>query len=219
MDGGGAPVLDDPTRPHTALVLLDCQKAFLNGDWAEYFGGRAQVGPIQEAFERTLALLGAPWKLSGCVMLCTRCYTDGEEAEYIDSLAPFLREVPWVWKPTMDITQNARFHTWMEAQLSAGVKTFVIGGCTTTSCVRVSSQAVRKAYPDPSVRVVVDLSLCGARTENYEPNAESDPVLVRIYGRDGCRGRSPVDLAKLQMSSSGVEVMESFEWDHKSTPV
>ena len=100
------------------------------------------------------------------------------------------------------------FPAWMQTQLEAGVETLVIGGCTTTSCVRVSSQAVHQAYCD-RLRVVVDLSLCGARLENYNPvHAAKDPVLIDLYGAE-LDGRSAVDLAVLQMMESGVEVVDS----------
>eukprot|EP00747_Dinoflagellata_sp_TGD_P105837 gnl/TRDRNA2_/TRDRNA2_169671_c0_seq4.p1 gnl/TRDRNA2_/TRDRNA2_169671_c0~~gnl/TRDRNA2_/TRDRNA2_169671_c0_seq4.p1 ORF type:complete len:229 (-),score=39.55 gnl/TRDRNA2_/TRDRNA2_169671_c0_seq4:47-733(-) len=198
--------------PHTALLLIDCQKAFLTGYWAECFGTN-QVGPIEKAFSNTVALLKKPQLLSGCAVICTKCYTHGEEAEFDDRLKPMLREVPCVHKPTTDVTLNPRFHDWFRVHLAAGVKTLVVGGCTTTSCVRVSSQAIRKAYPDISLRVVVDLSLCGARVDNYLPNADQDPDLLRIYGPEKCHGASPVDLAVLQMRSSGVEVVDAYDWN------
>lgn len=205
-------------RPHTALLLIDCQKAFLDGDWARYFG-LDQVKPIEEAFAKTIALLRRPERLAGCAVLCTRCYTSGEEAEFEDSLRPLLAGVPCVWKPTTDVTRNPKFHDWFRQRLGEGVRTLVVGGCTTTSCVRVSSQAVRKQYGSPDLRVVVDLSLCGARVDNHLPNADQDPDLVRIYGPDRCRGSSPVDLAVLQMRSSGVEVVDAFDWEAHLTSV
>jgi len=198
---------------HTALILIDCQKAFLSGGWARYFG-LDQVSPIKSAFANTLDLLRSKEKLSGCDILCTKCYTEGDEADFVDELLPFLRDTPCVWKPNTNITQNPRFHDWFKDRLGAGVRTVVIGGCTTTSCVRVSSQAIRKLYPQGDLRVVVDLSLCGARRDNLLPNADQDPNLVRIYGRDRCKGLSPVDLAKTQMKASGVDVVDSFDWEY-----
>ena len=38
--------------------------------------------------------------------------------------------------------------------------------------------------------------------------ADRDPVLVRIYGREFCQGKSAVDLAIEQMHRAGVEVIE-----------
>uniref|UniRef100_A0A7S4PTA9 Isochorismatase-like domain-containing protein n=1 Tax=Alexandrium monilatum TaxID=311494 RepID=A0A7S4PTA9_9DINO len=199
-------------RPHTALLLIDCQKAFLTGSWALHFG-LDQVKPIENAFRNTIELLRKPERLAGCAVLCTRCYLDTQEAEFDDDLRPLLDGVPYVWKPTTDVTRNPKFHDWFEERLAAGVRTLVVGGCTTTSCVRVSSQAVRKQYRSPDLKVVVDLSLCGARTDNLLPNADQDPDLLRIYGPERCKGSSPVDLAVLQMRNSGVEVVDSFDWE------
>ncbi|CAK0839215.1 unnamed protein product [Prorocentrum cordatum] len=172
-----APAVSGDLRPHSGLLLIDCQKAFLTGFWAQYFGGGDEVAPIRQAFRNTVELLRSPERLSGCAVLCTKCYTEGEEADYDDDLKPLLAGAPCFWKPTTDITRNSHFHKWFEERLSAGMQTLVIGGCTTTSCVRVSSQAIRRMYPDSTLRVVVDLSLCGARVSNFLGNAELDPVL------------------------------------------
>ena len=51
------------------------------------------------------------------------------------------QDVPCLWKPTTDVTLNPQFHEWFKEQLARGVLTLFVGGCTTTSCVRVSSQA------------------------------------------------------------------------------
>lgn len=204
------PALQGGPRPHAALLLIDCQRAFLDGYWAQHFG-TDQVEPIERAFANTIALLRRPALLSGCAVLRTKCYTDGDEAEHPPELDELLRDVPCVWKPTTDVTLNPRFHDWLRQRLAAGVQTLVVGGCTTTSCVRDSSQAIRRHYRD-AVRIVVDRSLCGARVDNYLPNADRDPNLVRIYGRERCSGASPVELAELQMRTAGVEVVDAFDW-------
>ena len=96
--------------------------------------------------------------------------------------------------------------------MRCGVNFLIIGGCTTTSCVRVSSTEIASQLAEQGlagkIRVVVDLNLCGARSENFEKTADRDPVLVRIYGREFCQGKSAVDLAIVQMSRAGVEVIE-----------
>eukprot|EP00668_Euglena_longa_P014699 GGOE01018705.1.p3 GENE.GGOE01018705.1~~GGOE01018705.1.p3 ORF type:complete len:123 (+),score=27.83 GGOE01018705.1:552-920(+) len=104
------------------------------------------------------------------------------------------------------------FEEWMDARLRQGVQTLVVGGCTTTSCVRVSSQAVQRRFGPAGLRVVVDLSLCGARRDNYDAQqTERDGQLRGIYG-DRIVGRSAVDLAILQMEEAGVEVAAEFDW-------
>merc|ERR1712056_146208 len=110
-----------------------------------------------------------------------------------------------------DVTFNARFAKWLRREAQQGLDVLVVGGCTTTSCVRVSSQEIvrllQRERLDQQVHVVVDLNLCGARRDNYEKNAEQDPVLVHAYGRDVCVGKSAVELAVVQMRQAGVEVI------------
>ena len=77
--------------------------------------------------------------------------------------------------------------------------------------MRVSSQAIRRAY-DESLEVVVDLSLCGARSANLQKNADADRNLLRIYGEELCRGRSAADLAVWQMQQAGVRVVSRYDW-------
>ena len=80
-----------------------------------------------------------------------------------------------------------------------------IGGCTTTSCIRISSCEIKRAFPELEVTVVFDL--CGARMDNYVKNAETDRTLVNIYGEMFCVGKSAVDLAVSQMRRAGVIVV------------
>ena len=137
----------------------------------------------------------------------------------------------------MDVTYNPAFFQWLRKQvqylggfqawnsdpailsgvrLRQGIGVLVIGGCTTTSCVRVSSTRIAGQLEEQglSMKVVVDLNLCGARKENFALTAHYDPVLVGIYGREFCAGKSAVDLAIIQMKRAGVEVLEaSAGWD------
>ena len=78
----------------------------------------------------------------------------------------------------------------------------------------MSSQAVQRAFADRGLRVVVDLSLCGARQVNYarDGSAALDPRLVQEYGLAEVQGRSVVDLALLQMQQAGVEVVQRYDW-------
>lgn len=84
--------------------------------------------------------------------------------------------------------------------------------------MRVSSQAVQRAFADRGLRVVVDLSLCGARQANYarDGSAAADHHLVREYGLAEVEGRSVVDLALLQMQQAGVEIVQSYDWGKPS---
>ena len=107
------------------------------------------------------------------------------------------------------MTASGAFSKWLRG-VDPELRTLVVCGCTTTSCVRVSSQQIKAAHPQ--LEVVVDLSLCGARAANHEPSAERDPDLLRIYGRERCRGASAVDLAVYQMRQAGVVVVDRYTW-------
>jgi len=216
---------DDQTRdsngsgaaPKAALLLIDFQKAFVEGSWAKWFGIK-QVADIVRAGKETTQLLTSGRLPKNTPVLCTKCYRTGIQDEpYLEEMEPFLRDMPWVHKPTMDVTWTRKFWKWLNAQSEAGIGTLVVGGCTTTSCVRVSSQQIARRLPEHGLegklRVVVDLDICGARSDNYLPNADKDSVLVRTYGKEYCAGKSAVDLAVFQMRQAGVEVVHGFAWN------
>ena len=73
---------------------------------------------------------------------------------------------------------------------------------------------MQRAFAHRGLRVVVDLSLCGARHANYarDGSAASDPRLVHEYGLVEVEGRCAVDLALLQMQQAGVEIVQSYNW-------
>eukprot|EP00927_Polykrikos_kofoidii_P073034 TRINITY_DN69105_c0_g1_i1.p1 TRINITY_DN69105_c0_g1~~TRINITY_DN69105_c0_g1_i1.p1 ORF type:complete len:249 (-),score=48.67 TRINITY_DN69105_c0_g1_i1:118-822(-) len=203
--------------PKVALLLIDLQKAFTIGGWASCFGGTQQVLDIERACAEVARLLCSGKVPQDTPVLCTKCYLDGIDDEpYVESVEQILRDYPCIHKPTMDVTLNPRFAAWLRSEVKRGLGVLLIGGCTTTSCVRVSSQATVKLLEDlgmsDKVRVIVDLNLCGARKDNFVKHAERDPVLVRAYGEDFCKGKSAVDLAVVQMRRSGVEVIERFPW-------
>mmetsp|Transcript_29829 Transcript_29829/g.65190 ORF Transcript_29829/g.65190 Transcript_29829/m.65190 type:complete len:309 (-) Transcript_29829:88-1014(-) len=201
-----------------ALLLIDLQRAFTTGSWAQWFGVD-QCEPIRQAISRTHKLLLrfqdgtlAPPSM----MLTTRCPYSGSDFK-LDYEVSCLEDTPFVIKPSTNVMLAEGFHAWMLSAIQTkGIKTLVVGGCTTTSCVRVSSAAVQKEFANQGLQVVVDLSLCGAREDNYLPTADLDPVLRKIYGEEACKGRSAVDLAVLQMRSAGVQVVESYTWKQSS---
>ena len=247
-EANGASEATPPKRRRPALLLIDFQRTFLDGNWAQEHGLESgEVQPIVEAAERTsillqglrdaqeqrkdlLALTGtlprgmAP--LKPVPVMVTRCYLEeGEGSELAPQLLNALGEgeaLPWVYKPSdnvMDLTADGELMAeWIEAQMhptfGKGVNTLVIGGCTTTSCVRVSSQAIQAAFGPLGLQVVVDLSLCGARLKNYSvENAQSDPELISVYGEEVVEGRCAVDLAVLQMEQAGVKVVYDFDFE------
>eukprot|EP00929_Paragymnodinium_shiwhaense_P092170 TRINITY_DN52047_c0_g1_i1.p1 TRINITY_DN52047_c0_g1~~TRINITY_DN52047_c0_g1_i1.p1 ORF type:complete len:231 (-),score=48.93 TRINITY_DN52047_c0_g1_i1:149-841(-) len=217
---GGEDSSSSRLKPKAALLLIDMQKAFTVGQWASHFGGEQQVTDIARACEEAGKLLESGRLPASTPILSTKCYLAGSlEEPFVDILEPWLKDQPCIHKRTMDVTLNRRYEDWLRKIVEEhGVDVLVIGGCTTTSCVRVSSQRTMEILPrlrlPREVRVVVDLSLCGARSDNYDKTADQDPVLLRAYGLERCMGKSAVDLAILQMRSAGVEVLEDgpYEW-------
>ena len=197
-----------PASSPVALLLIDPQLAFTEGAWACHFG---DVAPIRRAFAelRTLLTSGVLERCS-VSLLTTRVPYSAPDCDVEPSLAPFLDAAPFVVKPNTDVTASDGFPEWLAARRGERLRRLVVGGCTTTSCVRVSSQRIKRAHPD--LDVVVDLSLCGARDANHEKTAAADAELVAIYGPELCHGRSAVDLAIHQMREAGVEVVERYHW-------
>ena len=148
-------------------------------------------------------------------ILCTKCYLNTpRDSDFVETVAEFLEKenIPFVHKPSMNICSNPDFHEWMRHRMASGntpdhstLRKLFIAGCTTTSCIRVSSCEIKKCYPE--LDVVVLLDLCGARRDNYVKNADSDETLVKLYGKENCIGMSAVDMAVLQMNMAGVIVV------------
>jgi len=90
------------------------------------------------------------------------------------------------------------FRERIERCLDNGIRTFVIGGCTLNSCIRVSAVEVQEYFGD-RLQVVADISLCGARVSNYAPSA--------TFG-----GLSAVESAIRQMTAAGVRVVRYVVW-------
>eukprot|EP00727_Mastigamoeba_balamuthi_P006974 m51a1_g2898 hypothetical protein (190) ;mRNA; f:463293-463862 len=174
-----------------ALVLIDCQRAFLPGGcWASHFPP-SEVLPICRAFESCSALLsrGLP---PGVALALTQCPfwrpSDRALDPRIASLAP--AGTPVFAKPDNDILELGDFAPWVRAR---GLRAVVFGGCTTNSCVRVSAVRTKRELPGLAVRVALDL--CGARAANYLPQPHTGGV-------------PPVAAAVEEMRAAGVEVIE-----------
>ena len=85
------------------------------------------------------------------------------------------------------------FKNWLERCITKGKRTLIIGGCTLNSCVRVSSIDTVDRFKIRNFRVVVDLSLCGARSHSFLPSS--------LFA-----GESAVESAIRQMTAAGVQV-------------
>lgn len=111
-----------------------------------------------------------------------------------------------------------------------GLTRLVLAGCTTTACIRRSSQSLHRRFAamgarrgagrDPPGQVVVDLSLCGARRSKHESSALDDPSCVGLYGegallqQEGEEGgaATPLNLAIAEMRDAGVHVVAEWQW-------
>lgn len=208
-----------------ALLLIDLQRAFVDGIWRMYLPDE-EVVPIKNSFENCATLLGSG--LRNVPTLMTRCPFEGSDFELHDSLTSVVdKNQRYVVKPGTSVMQAHGFREWVEQELlQQGINTLVIGGCTTTSCVRVSATKTRKYFASKGLRVVVDLHLCGARKRNYIARCPSCLELYMKFGdiepsRNprctcgdvGVEMVSPVDKAVQCMRDKNVEVIETFDWN------
>lgn len=186
----------------TALLLIDPQRSFTAGEWLWRLGpiGDMEAMPIRLAFDNCAQLLKA---LYGQVeTMFSRCPFGPESYPWDEALVPILdADQPYFLKPSNNLfmPDSNGYGEWLAALAENGIRTLVMAGCTLNSCLRVSAVATRNAIPLEQLQVVVDLSLCGARTSNYL-NAEQ-------FG-----GISPVEAAMREMAASGVVVTGQVVW-------
>lgn len=114
-----------PARPHTALLLVDFQRGFITGEWAEEQGGAEQVLPIATAAAR-LADLYASEKLAAVPALATRFYLQSPDALPPPNLDAAFSSIPWTSKPGSNVTESEEFAPWLEDRLAEGVTTLVV---------------------------------------------------------------------------------------------
>ncbi|XP_078343197.1 uncharacterized protein LOC144628945 [Oculina patagonica] len=210
-------------RP-VGLLLIDLQRAFVDGIWRAYIPDE-EVEPIKKSFQNCAKLLGSG--LNNVPILMTRCPFEGNDFELHESLTSVVdKNQRYVIKPSTSVMHAYGFREWVEKELlKQGINTLVIGGCTTTSCVRVSSMRTQKAFASKGLQVVVDLSLCGARKCNYVQRCPSCMQMYMDFGdiepscnpHCTCGGTdveiiSPVDKAVQCMRDEGIEVVETFDW-------
>ena len=206
------------------LIVIDAQRNFLTGSWMAFIGP-GEVTKISHAFNNISSLLQ---KISPDVhVLTTKCfgYTEHDFSFYepVENALANLHSDRWtnIIKPHNNILDGQGAHEWLHDILSKGIKQVVIGGCTVTSCVRVSSSEIQKHYSKHGIQVYVDLSLCGARDSNYTKRCEQCLQLYMYNSlappcgkceQTGDELKSPVDKAVEFMTQSGVTVMQQFDW-------
>ncbi|XP_078587443.1 uncharacterized protein LOC144868749 isoform X3 [Branchiostoma floridae x Branchiostoma japonicum] len=209
-----------PAVGSIAVVLIDLQRSFTRGLWAACVG-ETKANHIRQCFTRCANLLV---KLQKDVpVLLSRCPVGGYDLDWAEELEEVVsaKMYPSVLKYDTNILDAAGFTEWLGKVMRSGVSTLVVGGCTTTSCVRVSSSQIQRYFSNKGLQVVVDLSLCGARDSNYVPRCQACMDKYMMYGMDstcdmcvtpGVPAVSPVDQAAEDMKKSGVQVVQQFDW-------
>ena len=186
-----------------ALLMIDPQRSFTEGVWMQSIGDGAavDVAPIGIAFDHCADMLNS---LYGRVeVMFTRCPFPPGSYDWDDRLADIVdRRQLYFIKPGNSVLFPPAngFRQWTARCIGQGIKTLVIGGCTLNSCVRVSAIEILEFLKEKNLRVVVDLSLCGARLRNFIPSPTYD-------------GISAVASAVRQMETAGVQVVRRVEWN------
>lgn len=189
-----------PVKGDHALLIIDPQRSFTNGAWMRSLGpsGPREIEPIARAFQACASLLQG---LSVVTVMFSRCPFPPQSYGWDPCMDGILdRSQPYfikpgnsvLWPPFNGVTE------WITLLLGQDVRTLVMGGCTLNSCVRVSAVEVQQRFKG-DLQVVVDLGLCGARQENYQPS----PLF---------NGLSSVESAIRQMKDAGVKVVERSAW-------
>ncbi|MBI4882137.1 MAG: isochorismatase family protein [Planctomycetes bacterium] len=191
------------SRDQAALLLIDPQVSFTRGAWMRSIGAEAEaeVLPLRRAFANCARLLGS--RAPPTEVMFTRCPFPPDSYEWDEAVARVLcSDQSYFVKPGNSVLwpPTNGFAEWVEGLLRRGRQTLVLGGCTLNSCVRVSAIDVLRCFGESGLRMVVDLSLCGARASNYARSA--------AFG-----GRSPVASAVAEMTSRGVTVAGRVLWE------
>jgi nicotinamidase-related amidase len=185
-----------------ALLIIDPQRSFTEGVWMQSIGhgAAADVEPIAVAFTNCSKLLNDMY--GRMEIMFTRCPFPPGSYAWDDRLAGIIdtKQLYFI-KPGNSVffPRFNGFIDWIERCFADGKSTLVIGGCTLNSCVRVSSVEARIHFKNRQLRIVVDLSICGARSRNFLPSSLYD-------------GGSAVESAVNQMTAAGVQVVRCVEW-------
>ena len=185
-----------------ALLIIDPQRSFTEGVWMQSIGDKAaiDVEPIVIAFDNCADILNILY--GQMEIMFTRCPFPPGSYDWDDRLVDIIdRRQLYFIKPgnsTLFPPFNG-FREWVTHCIEQGMNTLVLGGCTLNSCVRVSSIEILQQFKSKNIRVVVDLSICGARLRNFTPSPIYDGV-------------SAVASAVSQMTAAGVQVVRRVEW-------
>jgi nicotinamidase-related amidase len=184
------------------LLIIDPQRSFTSGEWMWSLGatGMAEVMPIAEAFHVCALMLSSLPRRPE--LMFTRCPFPPESYGWDDALQAVVEpDQHYFIKPGNSVLEPASngFRQWVQRLLAEGRNTLVMGGCTLNSCVRVSAKETFAVFREQGLRLVVDLSLCGARASNYHASP--------LFG-----GMSAVEAALAEMDAAGVVLAQRLLW-------
>jgi radical SAM superfamily enzyme len=160
----------------------------------------SEVEPICLAFDncaRMLSILGGRVET-----MFTRCPFPPGSYEWDERFNKVIKESQLYFiKPGNSVMWPPvnGFREWVQRLLAHDKKTLVMGGCTLNSCVRVSSIDTLELFKSHGLRVVVDLSISGARASNFTASSQYN-------------GLSSVESAVQQMKQAGVQVVRHVIW-------
>ena len=214
---------------NTILLLIDLQQSFTVGSWKKsvFHCLKDGVTVIDKCFERCSQLLGQiPTDQSLILSICP-FYLEADR-NLDPKISRFVNKTHRIFlKPGNCILHSFGFETYLNSLLLTHpqLDTILMGGCTLTSCIRVSSCALKRRFSD-RLRVVVSLELSGARDANYLkrcPSCLSDYMEGNIFGCApvencadcagvGSDGISPVDMAVRNMREAGCVVVPSVQF-------
>ncbi len=188
-----------------ALLIIDPQRSFTSGVWMQSTGPQAEfeVKPIELAFSNCAQLLNENYRRVETMF--TRCPFPPGSYDWDDHLAGIIDSTQLYFvKPGNSVLfpSTNGYREWVESCIAHGKNFLVIGGCTLNSCVRVSSIETQNIFKNQKLQVVVDLSLCGARTSNFVSSPMFD-------------GLSAVESAVHEMTAAGVSVVRRAEWKER----
>jgi hypothetical protein len=187
----------------TVLILIDPQRSFTKGVWMKSIGSQGQedIKAIELGFSNCAQLIRRYG--NSTEIMFSRCPFPPDSYEWEDHFVGIIDEIhPYFIKPGNSIMfpPTNSYRQWIERILDKGKNILVIGGCTLNSCVRVSAIETRKFFKNKKLRVIADLSICGARIGNYRRSS--------MFG-----GLSSVESAIHEMIKSGVEVVRGLDYD------
>jgi hypothetical protein len=176
-----------------AFVIIDPQQSFTAGVWRESIPDD-EIKPIRIAFDNCAKFLKENY--GNMNIMFSRCPFPIDSYEWDESIRGILDDKQLYFiKPgnSILIPHTNGFTDWI---IKSRIESLIIGGCTLNSCIRVSAVEIKKKFP--TLKIMVDLSLSGARSSNYQSAELFD-------------GLSPVEAAKQEMIDAGVVVVDSIQ--------